>query len=438
MFLPEQLRGGFIMKLKKENICTILAICFMGAFFTELYFFKTAPDAVAYIAGGLAVLLVLTYLLVANLISMRKEWEDAKADKQDALLEQLMEQLSKHKEDRTEQTLANMEKFEKAIYVAIQQHTSKMADDLNQVSEAIVNGSSSLDFTIETQMSQMLEKIDALADRNAKIDVKYGRENTKSLMVFQKKAFDNIVLAMEELAKEFSSSNEQTQQKLMELQQTMKNLSVSVPADSSSDITASEIPTPVAVSEEIPDIDVTMDEVPDMEIPSEAIVEPEVEPIIEPEPEVIPDPIAELEPTPEPAPVNDDPNHVMTPEEIAALVAGSSAPEPEPIPEPEPTPEPAPVNDDPNHVMTPEEIAALIAGSSAPEPEPIPELEPTPKPTPVNDDPNHVMTPEEIAALVAGSSAPEPEPLPEPTPVNDDPNHVMTPEEIAALIAGTN
>ena len=320
------------MKFKKENICTILAICFMGAFFAELYFFETAPDEVAYIAGGLAVLLVLTYLLVANLISMRKEWEDAKANKQDALLTQLMEQLSKHKEDRTEQTLANMEKFEKAIYVAIQQHTSKMEDDLNQVSEAIANGSSSLDFTIETQMSQMLEKIDALADRNAKIDVKYGRENTKSLMVFQKKAFDNIVLAMEELAKEFSSSNEQTQQKLMELQQTMKNLSVSVPAGSSSDITASEIPTPVAVSEEIPDIDVTMDEVPDMEIPSEAIVEPEpevipepeVDSIVEAEPEVIPEPVAEPESTPEPTPVNDDPNHVMTPEEIAALVAGTN------------------------------------------------------------------------------------------------------------------
>ena len=427
------------MKQKKENICTILAICFMGAFFAELYFFQTAPDEVAYIAGGLAVLLVLTYLLVANLISMRKEWEDAKADKQDALLTQLMEQLSKHKEDRTEQTLANMEKFEKAIYVAIQQHTSKMADDLNQVSEAIVNGSSSLDFTIETQMSQMLEKIDALADRNAKIDVKYGRENTKSLMVFQKKAFDNIVLAMEELAKEFSSSNEQTQQKLMELQQTMKNLSVSVPADSSSDITASEIPTPVAVSEEIPDIDVTMDEVSESIAESEIVLDPELEPIVEPEPEVIPEPevepIVEADLIPEPAPVNDDPNHVMTPEEIAALVAGTSAPEPEPIPEPEPTPEPTPVNDDPNHVMTPEEIAALVAGTSAPEPEPIPE--PTLEPTPVNDDPNHVMTPEEIAALVAGTSAPEPEPTPEPAPVNDDPNHVMTPEEIAALIAGT-
>ena len=351
------------MKFKKENICAILAICFIGAFFAELYFFKTAPDEVTYIAGGLAVLLVLTYLLVANLISMHKEWEDAKTTKQDELLSQLLEQLSNHKEDRTEQTLANMEKFEKAIYVAIQQHTSKMEDDLNQVSQAIVNASSSLDFSLETQTTQMLEKIDALADRNAKIDVKYGRENTKSLMVFQKKAFDNIVLAMEELAKEFSNSN---------------------------NVTDSEIPTPVAVSEEIPDMEVTMDEVSDMDIPSESIVEPEVEPIVEAEPEVIPEP--ELEPIFEAEPE-------VIPEPVV---------EPEPIPESEPTPDPAPVNDDPNHVMTPEEIAALVAGSSAPEPEPIPEPviepEPTPEPTPVNDDPNHVMTPEEIAALIAGTN----------------------------------
>ena len=409
------------MKFKKENICAILAICFIGAFFAELYFFKTAPDEVTYIAGGLAVLLVLTYLLVANLISMHKEWEDAKTTKQDELLSQLLEQLSNHKEDRTEQTLANMEKFEKAIYVAIQQHTSKMEDDLNQVSQAIVNASSSLDFSLETQTTQMLEKIDALADRNAKIDVKYGRENTKSLMVFQKKAFDNIVLAMEELAKEFSSSNEQTQQKLVELQQTIQNLSVGVPAGSVSSTTASEIPTPNSVPEEMPEMDITMDEIPeidvtmneipqiDMELPSEDIPEePEVEilsePEVEPDSEVVADsqPIPEPEPAPEPAPVSDDPNHIMTPEEIAALVAGTSEPAPNPIPEPEPAPAPTPVNDDPNHVMTPEEIAALIAGTSEPATEPIPE--PEPAPAPVSDDPNHIMTPEEIAALIAGSN----------------------------------
>jgi len=401
----------------------------------ELYLFKTYSNSIHIIAAGMAVLLILTYFLSSNLIALHNEWMEEKSANQQELLNKLITELSNHKEDRTQETLANVEKFEKAIYLAVQQHTTKMQESLSQLDQGFAGDFDRLSNLLEETGKSITKQIETTGDHNDKVYVKFSRENTKSLMMFQKKAFDNVMLGMEETVQEYTQTAQKMQAKLDELKQTLTHASLQTPPAADINLTATEddiisdLPVENTISEEQVMTEETVSDISMEDSVLETTLPDMEETVTEEIPIVEEAPIIE-----EPSPVNDDPNHVMTPEEIAALVAGSSTPAAEETPVVE---EPSPVNDDPNHIMTPEEIAALIAGSSEPVAEETPVIE---EPSPVNDDPNHIMTPEEIAALVADSSTPAAEETPvveEPSPVNDDPNHVMTPEEIAALIAGT-
>ena len=234
-----------------------------------------------------------------------------------------------------------------------------------------------LDQHLAGDFENVVSQIQQTGERNAKISVKYGRENTKSLMVFQQKAYDNVVLGMEELANEFSASLQKTQEKLDIIINAMAEGSISIPTiDSPSVTTVPEETTSteetleaITTSEPVPVDNISSEETQETLTTSEPVQEEVSETYIDtdntsaeevPAPDTIPEVSAAIEePTPmeEDTPsVSDDPNHVMTPEEIAALVAGNN--------EPSPVEETPSVSDDPNHVMTPEEIAALIAGNN--------------------------------------------------------------------------
>ena len=436
--------------MKRESKCIILGICCVGVLLEEFYFFQVYQNQVPVIAIGMGVLLILSYLLFSNLFSLREEWnlerkqtQEEQLKKQTALLEQLLSNTSNATTDTSKQELDSVETLEKAIYVAVQKNTKTMQECLEQ-----------LDQHLAGDFENVVSQIQQTGERNAKISVKYGRENTKSLMVFQQKAYDNVVLGMEELANEFSASLQKTQEKLDIIINAMADGSISIPTTDSPSVTTvpeettskeetqETITTSEPVQEEVSETYIDTDNTSAEEVPAPDTI-PEVSAAIEeptpmeeetpsgsddPNHVMTPEEIAALvagnnEPSPveESPSVSDDPNHVMTPEEIAALVAGNN--------DPSPMEEAPSVSDDLNHVMTPEEIAALVAGNNEPSP-----VEDTPS---VSDDPNHVMTPEEIAALVAGNNEPSPAEVPTPS-VSDDPNHVMTPEEIAALIAGNN
>ncbi len=366
--------------MKRESKCIILGICCVGVLLEEFYFFQVYQNQVPVIAIGMGVLLILSYLLFSNLFSLREEWnlernqtQEEQLKKQTALLEQLLSNTSNTTTDTSKQELDSVETLEKAIYVAVQKNTKTMQESLEQ-----------LDQHLARDFENVVTQIQQTGERNAKVSVKYGRENTKSLMVFQQKAYDNVVLGMEELANEFSASLQKTQEKLDIIINAMAEGSITIPATDSLSTTT------------IPDATTSIEETQEATTTSEAVQAETSETYIDTDntsEEEIPstDNISEASPVEDTSSSDsDDPNHVMTPEEIAALVAGNN----EPSPSEDDTPS---VSDDPNHVMTPEEIAALVAGNN----EPSPSEDDTPS---VSDDPNHVMTPGEIAALIAGNN----------------------------------
>ena len=392
--------------MKRESKCIILGICCVGVLLEEFYFFQVYQNQVPVIAIGMGVLLILSYLLFSNLFSLHEEWnlerkktQEEQLKKQTALLEQLLSNTSNATTDTSKQELDSVETLEKAIYVAVQKNTKTMQECLEQ-----------LDQHLAGDFENVVSQIQQTGERNAKISVKYGRENTKSLMVFQQKAYDNVVLGMEELANEFSASLQKTQEKLDIIINAMAEGSISIPTIDSPSVTT--VPEETTSTEETLEAITTSEPVPVDNISSEETQETLT--TSEPVQEEVSETYIDTD--------NTSAEEVPAPDTIPEVFAAIE----EPTPMEEDTPS---VSDDPNHVMTPEEIAALVAGNNEPSP-----VEETPS---VSDDPNHVMTPEEIAALVAGNN--EPSPVEETTPsVSDDPNHVMTPEEIAALIAGNN
>ena len=339
--------------MKRESKCIILGICCVGVLLEEFYFFQVYQNQVPVIAIGMGVLLILSYLLFSNLFSLHEEWnlerkqtQEEQLKKQTALLEQLLSNTSNATTDTSKQELDSVETLEKAIYVAVQKNTKTMQECLEQ-----------LDQHLAGDFENVVSQIQQTGERNAKISVKYGRENTKSLMVFQQKAYDNVVLGMEELANEFSASLQKTQEKLDIIINAMAEGSISIPTIDSPSVTT--VPEETTSTEETLEAITTSEPV--QEEVSETYIDTDNTSAEEvPAPDTIPEVSAAIEePTPmeEDTPsVSDDPNHVMTPEEIAALVAGNN--------EPSPVEETPSVSDDPNHVMTPEEIAALIAGNN--------------------------------------------------------------------------
>ena len=376
--------------MKRESKCILLAICFLGIFVEELYFCQVYQNSPFIVAGGMAVLLVVAFLLLQNLLQLREQWQTERAAAQEELWKRLVGELSNKKEDNVPK-LNNVEKFEKAIYVSLQQGGKMIQEEFEK-----------LDQHLAGDFEALREQIKESAERNAKIDVKYGRENTKSLMVFQKKAFDNVVSGMEEMVKEISSMTEQLNCSVTEIRQAMQEFPVGMPVSSTSFPAVSAVEEPKeavledSISEEVIQEELNLEEtVPEEAVQEELNLEETVpEEVVQEElnlEEIMPE-----EPTQEEVKeeLALDPNRMMTPEEIAALVAGGSATEESKVEEVKE--EPAA---DPNRMMTPEEIAALVAGGSATEEPKVEEVKEEPAP-----DPNRMMTPEEIAALIAGTN----------------------------------
>ena len=366
------------MKQKRENICMLLAICFVGVLLGELYLFKTYPNSVYMLIAGLAVLLILTYFLSSNLMALHNQWMEEKSAKQEELLNRLITELSNNKEDRTQEALANVEKFEKAIYLAVQQHTAKMQESFEHLDQCFAGDFDRLNNMLEDTQKSIVEQIQTTGDHSDKVYVKFSRENTKSLMMLQKKAFDNVMLGMEETVHEYTKANENTLAKLEELKQALAHLNLQtapieeVPTTNVEEDILPEFSTETAVTDDTLVMDDTLSE---YAVEDTVLEEPVTEDISVSE-EVPSDEeatvIEEVPSVEDPSTVSDDPNHVMTPEEIAALVSGTPQPSVEeatvteeiPFVDEAPViPEAPAINSDPNHVMTPEEIAALIAGT---------------------------------------------------------------------------
>ena len=381
--------------MKKENRFIIQAICFLGVLLEEIYFFQVYQGQTFLIAGGLVVLLVIFYFLFNSFLSLKEQWNEEKTKAQEEMIKRVVAELTEKRED--DSRLEMVEKLEKAIYVSLNNSASMLQEELQQLDQHVA-----ADFeALNTQLQET-------GERTAKINVKYGRENTKSLMVFQKKAFDNIVAGMEEMVNEVSAITEKMNTNLKQIEQAIKSNPVST-----SVVGVEALAEPVETATEI--------EIPDMEMDTLAN---EAEPMVAEETEVAAsEPEAIVTEEPEVAASESEPMVIEEPEVAVSEPEAMVAEEPEvAISESESI-----VSEEPE--ITDMEIA-------------VEEFTPEPE---LSSDPNHVMTPEEIAALVSGTGnasaeeavaeASEPEPMPE---LSSDPNHVMTPEEIAALIAGTN
>ena len=377
--------------MKRENKCILWALCTLGVLLEEFYCFKVYPEEVIIITIGLALCLIFSYQTLSNFMALHAEWKEDEKNRQNEQLEQFKQVLSSEQPEDKADKLTDVERFEKAIYMAIQKQ-----------SNLVENLISDLDQHLAADFENVTEQIKESSERNSKVSVKYGRENTKSLMVFQQKAYDNVMLGMEELSKEYNSATERMIDKLQEMITVLQTAQISTGA--SVPLEPQHTPVQEFVEEETADTTPVEEEplhTEDLiEEPEETPVSVETETIAEDIAPTEETPVAEPEPIPEPETVSEDPNHIMTPEEIAALVSGAGDATTEPTPEP--VPEPAPVSEDPNHIMTPEEIAALVSGAGDTTTEPAPET--VPEPAPVSDDPNHIMTPEEIAALISGSN----------------------------------
>ena len=364
-------QGG--IQMKKESRCVLLAIIFIGVIFEVLYFFKVYPEDGYIVTGGIAVLLFVSYFLLNSYYDLKKDAEEQRAREQEIMIKKLMEEMIAN---RNNAALENVEKFEKAIYMALQNGTKAITDEMQTLDNHLTNG-----------LEGIIQQIGETSERAAKINVKYSRENTKSLMVFQQKVFNNVIQGMEETVREVNEMAEKVNHQLEQVERAVKD--IGIPMQPQFEMLV-QPQTKEELQEEtpaVPEIEEKLPSVEDVVIPEETIttvLETEEEAVSE----LVEEPMVE---------VNTDPNHVMTPEEIAALVAGGTSEEAVSEPAEEPTVE---VNTDPNHVMTPEEIAALVAGGTSEEAVSEPAEEPMVE---VNTDPNHVMTPEEIAALLAGT-----------------------------------
>ena len=360
--------------MKKESRCVLLAIIFIGVIFEVLYFFKVYPEDGYIVTGGIAVLLFVSYFLLNSYYDLKKEAEEQRAREQEIIIKKFMEEMIAN---RNNAALENVEKFEKAIYMALQNGTKAITDEMQTLDDHLTNG-----------IEGIIQQIGENSERAAKINVKYSRENTKSLMVFQQKVFNNVIQGMEETVREVNEMAEKVNHQLEQVERAVKDIGIPMQSQFEMPVQSQTMEEPQEEIPVVPEIEEELPIVEDVVIPEETIAT-----VLEPEEELVAEGTNEesaTEPAEEPTvEVNTDPNHVMTPEEIAALVAGGTSEEAEP----EPTVE---VNTDPNHVMTPEEIAALVAGGTSEEAEAEPAVE-------VNTDPNHVMTPEEIAALLAGT-----------------------------------
>ncbi|MDE7422991.1 MAG: hypothetical protein K2N51_04760, partial [Lachnospiraceae bacterium] len=325
--------------MKKESRCVLLAIIFIGVVFEVLYFFKVYPEDGYIVTGGIAVLLFVSYFLLKSYYDLKKEGEEQRIREQEAMIKKLMEEMTAN---RNNVALENVEKFEKAIYMALQNGSKTISGEMQTLDNHLSNG-----------IEAIIQQIEESVERAAKINVKYSRENTKSLMVFQQKVFNNVIQGMEETIREVSQMADKVNQQLGQVESAIKDMDVSMPTFSSNQISSMMQMSQDMSAQPLDDMSLqTEEESPSDEevIMSEEVTETVLDSDIteEPENETLADEVPEPVAVPE---VNTDPNHVMTPEEIAALVAGEPSEEPEPVAVPE-------VNADPNHVMTPEEIAA--------------------------------------------------------------------------------
>ena len=327
-------QGG--IQMKKESRCVLLAIIFIGVIFEVLYFFKVYPEDGYIVTGGIAVLLFVSYFLLNSYYDLKKDAEEQRAREQEIMIKKLMEEMIAN---RNNAALENVEKFEKAIYMALQNGTKAITDEMQTLDNHLTNG-----------LEGIIQQIGETSERAAKINVKYSRENTKSLMVFQQKVFNNVIQGMEETVREVNEMAEKVNHQLEQVERAVKDIGIPMQPQFEMLVQPQTKEEPQEETPAVPEIEEELPNVEDVVISEETIttvLKTEEEAVSE----LVEEPMVE---------VNTDPNHVMTPEEIAALVAGGTSEEPVSEPAEEPMVE---VNTDPNHVMTPEEIAALLAGT---------------------------------------------------------------------------
>ena len=271
----------------------------------------------------------------------------------------------------------------------MQQHTAKMQESFEHLDQCFAGDFDRLNNMLEDTQKSIVEQIQTTGDHSDKVYVKFSRENTKSLMMLQKKAFDNVMLGMEETVHEYTKANENTLAKLEELKQALAHLNLqTAPIE--------EVPTTNVEEDILPEFSTETAVTDDTLVMDDTLSEYAVE-----------DTVLE-EPVTEDISVSDE----VPSDEEAAVVEDTSSEEATVIEDVPSVEEPSTVSDDPNHVMTPEEIAALVAGTPQPSVEEatvteeipfVDEAPVIPEAPAINSDPNHVMTPEEIAALIAGT-----------------------------------
>ena len=365
--------------MNTKNKCILLTVAFIGIIFEELYFLFTCSDDWIIITGGIAILLVLSYFMLDRYFELKHEAENRRLKEQEELLSKVLE-VAKSNKDTAE--LAKIEKFEKAIYLAVQRGTKQMQEQLEQIDLHITNGTEG-----------MLQQIQESSERNAKINARFSRENTKSLMVFQQKVFDNVIKGMEESVRENGELAEDLKNSLV---QALQNISITASTNEQIFEEENSVETPVMEESVLTDI---TEEAPMME---ESVLTDITEEAPMMEESVLTDITEEI-------PVMEE--SVLTDIIEEAPVMGESVP-----------------TDITEEIPVMEESVPTDIIEEEPKVEEVPELLEEPS------DPNRMMSPEEIAAMVAGVSEVEEEPKEEEAPA--DPNRMMTPEEIAALIAG--
>ena len=354
-------------------------------------------------------------------------------------VEQLRIQLEAERQKSLEKRLDELILVGKAIYTIIRK-------DQEERKTAYEN----LENMIQASTSEIIQN----QEKAVKIMLAYGREDNQKAITAVKEEFVKVQEASEEANKHLLAAAEELNRsildntsilssKLGELEESMKEINISVEAIPAAPTAVAPMPVPevAAVTMDIPELalepetevyeeaqeemitlgeDLTEDielnlgedlteEIElnlgmDLEETSEEseldfMFMPEMEEELSAEEDIMS--VFEQEESIEEFVIPEPEFDEIAEEEESGDIFAVLEEELEEIMEPEPEPVPAPVIDDPNRAMTPDEIAALIASvnGGGSEPEPIPE--PEPAPTPVIDDPNRAMTPDEIAALIA-------------------------------------
>ena len=365
--------------MKKKTNILIYILFFIAAFFIMLFVLLEFRNYYIAVAGAFVVLLVSSYLLFHRLIAgIHKGFADGAKE---ILLE------IKDTKVTLGVQIEEVEKIQKAIYMASKKHiafmeekmdlvcngmhSSEILHTLDQVKESL-NSLNNLEESILANGKTSVAKINQVLhqqrvaleskETDIKTILKFDKENARQVaenanLLFEKENlfWSDKISTIGELLSVSGKALLYFDEKLKGLADHLKSNTLpkrkpkktNIDSDSYSlpdDISADENMELVVSSEEVAastvEPEIVEDPEADLPLEFEQIIEPEiVEEIADEVPEFESEPIA-------------DTNRMMSADEIAAMVAGMS--EPVPVKEPEPIA-------DTNRMMSADEIAAMIA-----------------------------------------------------------------------------